>query len=861
VWRVVLRSHQRHLLRLALICVSISLGVAFLAGTFILTDTDSAAIKSTAGEAYAHVSVAVQGFESSSGRSGLAGFRPVAQSVLSKVARTPGVASAEGEVDGYAQMVGNNGALIGGDSRATAGISVGPVASLRPFVVRAGRLPARSNEIVVDAHTFASQGWRLGQGVRVVTNQPIRRFTVVGVVASRGSSDVLGTTLVGFTVPTAQRVLGTPGGFSLILVSSTRGLSDAALSARIVPVVKPGYFVVTGDALRKFVATTSSRGAPKFGTVLDVVLGIALFVGALVIFNIISMVVAQRRRDLALLRCLGASRLQLYGSVLLEAAALGLMASVLGLGLGILSATILKAHGTSAGAQTSGAPLLITTNTVVISLVVGMVVTCIASVLPAISASRIAPVAALRQDAMSEVDANSSSWRTTGTALTLLGMSLMGIGLFINQGNPVELGLVGAGMALGLTGLARLSPLLIPPLVTVLGWPLRHLSGLPGHLGRQNAARNARRTAVTAAALIIGVALVSLLSIIQTSQAASSVRTIGRAEVADFEVLHSGALPFTDGPSGSLPLSPIVLDRLRTQPQLIVSPYAFVSFLLNGHGNFGAAVNPATIGAMYSFGAVQGSMTAIDRGGLAVSTQQAGVAGLHLGQVVQIQLVSQIPTHSSVLMRVVAICPNCDLALSGYVFSTATAYRLDPSLALDAVLVKAKPGISHDEAGRIVARAVAGFSDVSVQDVSQVQAVQAASDAGELNLISVLLILAIAVALLGIVNTLALSVVERTRELAQLRTMGMTRPQMRSMVRSEAALIGIVGSVIGVVLGLFLGWVFQRALTSQGITDLAVPWARLLLFAMAGAVTGFLAGTIPAQRAARVDMLVAISSE
>ncbi|MGP0031913.1 MAG: ABC transporter permease [Acidimicrobiales bacterium] len=858
---MVLRSHQRHRMRLVLVCLSISVGVAFLAGTFILTDTDSAAIAATSAEAYAHVAVAVQGFRSSSGQTGLAGFKPVPAGVLSTVRDVAGVARAQGEVDGYAQLVADDGTLIGGSSSAVRGISVGPVARLRPFVLKSGRFPTTSGQVVVDAHTFATQGWRLGQQVRVVTDRPTQRFTVVGTISSRRSSDVLGSTLVGFTVPTAQRLLGTPGAYSVVLAASAPGVSDPALVARVAAAVEPGYYVVTGDTFRALVTAIGDADAPKFSTVLDVVLGIALFVGALVIFNIISIAVSQRRRELALVRCLGASRVQVYRSVLVEAAVLGLAASVVGLGLGIAAAALLQRVVSNGAAQTTAAPLVISLGTVLISLVVGTVVTGAASVLPAVAASRIPPVSALRQDAIGEVDDASSRWRTSGLALAAAGLVLVGVGLFVDQGDRVELGLVGLGMALGLTGLARLSPLIIPPLVTVLGWPLRHPAGLPGHLGRQNAIRNPRRTAVTAAALIIGVALVSLLAIIETSQSASSNTVLSQALTADFEVLHAGAPPFTDGPTGSLPLSPAVLARLRAQPELVVSPFSYVRFLLNGAGNFGAAVDPRTIGDMYSFGAVKGNMAGIGRGGVAVSAQQAAGGHLHVGQEVNVAFLSQVPAGESTTMRVVAIYPRGDIALSGYVFSTATAYGIDPSLDLNAVLVKAGPGVTHDEAERAVRRATAGFSDVSVQDLAQVQAGQNHNDASELNLISALLVLAIAVALLGIINTMALSVVERTRELALLRAVGMSRAQMRSMVRFEAALIGMVGALLGVVLGLFLGWVFQRALISQGITQLVVPWARLVIYVLAGAATGFIAGTIPARRAARVDMLHAIAAE
>ncbi|HEY2215055.1 MAG TPA: FtsX-like permease family protein, partial [Acidimicrobiales bacterium] len=764
---MVWRSHQRHPLRLVLVCVAISLGVAFLAGTFILTDTEQASISSTANGAYSHVAVAVQGKQSSSGQAGLAGFTPVPSSLVETVRSVSGVSAVTGEVDGYAQLIGADGQLVGGQSSATEGVSVSSVPALRPFVLVHGRLPSAANQIVVDAHTFAGQGLRVGQSVRVVTDQPTARFTVVGVISSRDSSDVLGYTLIGFTVDEAQRVLGTPGGYSAILATAKPGVSDTFLAAAVTRAVAPGYLVPTGAQFRAFVSSSSSQGAPKFSTVLNVVLGIALFVGALVIFNIINLLVSQRRKELAMLRCLGASRAQIYRSVLGEAAALGVLASGVGLLLGIGAAALLRGESGGAAAQTSSAPLVIGVWTVVISLVVGTTVTCVASILPAMAASRITPISAMRRDALDDVAASPGGWKSSGLSMALSGLALVLIGLFINQGDRVELGLVGVGMAVCLTGLARLSPLLIPPMVAVMGWPLQYLSGVAGVLGRQNAMRNARRTAVTAAALIIGVTLVSTLAIIDTSQSASTNQVVSKALTADFEVVHNGALPFTFGPKDSLPISRTILDRLQSREsasKLAVSPFAFVTFTLTGRGNFGAAVDPSTIGDMNSFGKVRGDLGGLAQSGIAVSVQQAKVSDLHVGQTVPVVFNNQQFTGQSTNLKVVAIYAQGDTALSGYLISTATAKKIDPSLVLNAVLVKARAGVSVAAARQVVERAVAGFSDVAVQDVAQVQSTLDHSDSNEFNLISLLLVLAIAVALLGIVNTLALSVVERTRE-------------------------------------------------------------------------------------------------
>jgi len=860
VWRVVLRNHQQHALRLALVCLAIAVGVAFLAATFVLTDTDRAAIASSADQAYANVAVAVQGPFSSSRLPGLAGHILLPEDVLTTVRRVSGVSQAQGEVDGYAQLVGSNGVLIGGNTSLARGISVGPVPSLRPFVLGAGRLPSTSREVVVDAQTFAAQGWHLGQSVRIVSDLPIRAFTIVGVVRSRQTADVLGATLLGFTVPEAQQLLGSEGHFSVVLCASHRGLPEDVLASRVASAIGPGYEVLTGSSFARESADFSSAGVPTFSAVLDAVFGVIMLVGALVIFNIISILVVQRRRELALLRCVGAWRSQIYRSVLGEMAVIGVLASAAGLGLGIAAAAVLRNVSNGSGAQTSAAGLDISPRTVLVSLLVGTATTILASLLPAIQASRVPPVSALRQDVIGEVAASSRRWRVTGLVVGGLGVALVAAGLLAEQGRAAEIWLVGGGMALGLFGLGRLSPLVVPPLIALVGWPLPRLVGAPGLLGRKNAMHNPRRTAATAGALVIGVALVSLLAIIASSAKASSNSQLDQSLSAGFEVVHTGTSPLTDGPSGSQALSPRVLQRLQAQPGLTVSPFEFVTFLLDGHGGYGAAVDPSTISKMISFGTLQGSVTALSHGGFAVSVQQAAPLHLTVGEHVDVALVDELPSRGSTEMQVDAIYAQGDHE-SGFLFSTATVSELDPSLALSAVLIRAKPGVSSREAEAAVASATKGFPDASVLNVAAVRTSEDQRIASQINLITLLLALAIIVAVLGIVNTMALSVVERTRELAVLRAVGMSRSQIVGMVQGEAAVIGAVGAACGVVLGLFLGWAFQRALSSQGLTDLMVPWTRLVVYVVAGAATGLVAGSLPARRAARVDMLAAIASE
>ena len=855
--RVVLRSYQFHRTRLALVVGAIAVGVAFLAGTFVLSDTDHTSIAQTTELAYSHVAVAVEGGYSSSYLPGTGHHVPVPETLERVVDAVPGVVRTAGVAEGYAQLVSPSGSLIGPTASAL-GTSVAADPALNPFVLDRGHEPGAADQVVVDVNTVRAQGWHLGQHVRIVTDEPVRAFTLVGIVSSRNSTDVVGSTLVGFTPATAHAVLGLKGQDSVVLVTAARGVRDGALAARLRSAVGPDDLALSGS---QFVAQNvmyASTGAPQFSLVLDVVLGLALFVCSLVIFNIVSIMVAQRRSELAMLQCLGASRLQIWSSVVAEGAVIGLLASAAGLALGTLGAWLLQGVVSSGGVQSSGAGLVVGTRTVAVCLGVGTVVTAVASVIPAVAASRTPPIGALRRDVLTRAEEDAARAKHSGFVLMACGSPFLVVGLLLNRGGQEEIWIVGIGLVLFLVGLGRVSPLTVPPLVGALGWPIARFGGLPGDLGRQNTTRDARRTVATATSLIVGVGLVSVLAVMETSAERSNDSQIAQALTANFEVLHAGSGPLSAGSAASSPLSPEVLSKLAAQRGLVVSPYSFVNF----RGGWGVAVDPGTIGRMADFGTVHGDLGALAQGGFAVSSQIAASSHLHLGEKVRFRFFGQLLSGASTVLRLDATYSQGDLALSGFMFSSTSLGKAAAPLELSAVLVRAGPGVDRAAASRLVTRALGGFPDVSVQSPAQVQAAEDRQVASRLDVISVLLVLAVLVAVLGVVNTMGLAMVERTRELAMLRAVGMTRDQLRTMVRAEATLIGVVGALLGVALGVFVGWAFQRALsTTQGITELVVPWSRLVLYVVGGAVIGFVAGTIPARGAARVNMLDAIASE
>ena len=571
----------------------------------------------------------------------------------------------------------------------------------------------------------------------------------------------------------------------------------------------------------------------------------ALFVGAFIIFNTFSIIVAQRTRELALLRCLGASRRQVMASVLTESAVVGVIASLVGLGLGVAVATGLRALLKAFGAELPSSATQFLPRTVIVSLLVGVGITVLSSIMPALKATRVPPVAALREEA-AVAPARSGRRRTIlGTIVTGLGVALLLLGLFNDAGN--RLVNVGVGAVVIFLGVAVLSPLIARPLARLIGWPFARTFREPGKLARQNAMRNPRRTASTAAALMIGLALVTFVSIFAASIKASATQVLDKSVAADYILNTEQFRPF----------STQVAERLARQPELGAVTAARVGpFKLKGQTKRLTAVDPAAYAEVVRTETTAGSITDLSTGGLAVKDTVAKANGWKLGTTVPMEFlttgVQQVPIRAIYK----------DNSVNGDYLVPLSLYQSNFSQQADQqVLAKAAPGVSPDASRAAIDRVLADFPNVQVRDQAEYKADQARQIDQLLGLVSALLGLAILIALFGIVNTLALSIFERVRELGLLRAIGMTRGQLRRMVRWEAVIIAILGAVLGLGVGAFFGWAMVRALNSQGITEFSIPAGQLVGYVLAAGVAGILAAVLPGRRAARVDMLRAITTE
>ena len=845
--KATLKGLLAHKFRLAATALAIVLGVSFVAGTYVLTDTINATFTNLFDEVTQGIDVAVRSRDVFTGQMGEV-RDPIPEEVLNEVKAVDGVKVAEGSVTGFAQFVDKDGKPVTTGGAPTLGVSISSAPELQAgTTVRSGRLPSGPDEMVVDAQTAEKHGFAVGDRVKVLLQGPARTFTVSGIIGFGEAGNLGGATLAGFTLPTAQEVLNREGRFDEIDVVAAEGTTPEQLRDRVRAVLDPRYEVLTGEELSAAQAAAINDTIGRFlSTALLSFAFVALLVGAFLIFNTFTIIVAQRTRELALLRCLGASRRQVMTSVLLESLIVAVVASLVGLGLGVLIANGLKALLTGIlnfDLPTTGTVFL--WRTVIVSLAVGIVVTVLAALLPARKATRVPPVAALQPETAFAPTHFRKRRIVLGVLVTLVGVALLLAGLFQNEGN--RLVNVGSGAVIVFFGVAILSPLIARPLARLIGWPFAKAFRLPGTLARENAMRNPRRTASTAAALMIGLALVTFVSIFAASIKASTTETLDRTIAADYILQNDTFTPF----------SPDLATRLADQPELAaVVGVRLGAFKLNGATKQLIGIDPAAYDRVVKTEVLSGSIADLQSGGLAVKEDVAEANGWTVGERVALQF----PRGGTQQVTVKAIYK--DNSVNGdYLLSLADYERFYADQADSQILVQAAPGTDPAASRAAIDRVLVDFPNVTVRDQAEYKAETARQIDQVVNLFYALLALAVVIALFGIVNTLGLSIFERIRELGLLRAIGATRRQVRSMIRWEAVIIAVLGAVLGLAVGVFFGWTIVRALRSVGITEFAVPGGQLVIFVVFAALAGILAAVLPGRRAARIDVLRAITTE
>jgi putative ABC transport system permease protein len=846
VLRATLKSLLSRKLRLVLSGLAVVLGVMFVAGSFVLTDTMARSFDALFATVFSTTDVRVQAPPKVPGNDEAPANLPA--SLVDRVRAVPGVAGATGiaSADG-ARVIGRNGKVVSTFGPPRFGTNWTGDNDL--LQLREGRGPQADDEIAVNAATAKAAGIAVGDRVGVLTLQPKRTFTLVGIYGYSGHRDSLGGALsVSFTEPVAQELmLGERGVYSAIDVTAAPGVSAAAMRDAVQAAVGDGYQVRTGQQLQDETTAEFRKGLGFFNKILLGFAAVALFVGIFLILNTFSIIVAQRTRELALLRAMGGSRRQVLGTVLVEAVAIGLVAAVLGLGAGIgVGALLAYVFGHVGGANLELAGIGVPPGAIVGSFAVGVLVTAVAALLPAVRAGRVPPIAAIQEAATP--DRPLTKIAVSGAVVGAAGGTLLALGLAGNVDDNTLWAILG-GVLITFVGVALLTPLVSRPVVSLVGRAFAW--SVPGKLGRLNSGRNPRRTAITAAALMVGLALITGVDVVLAS-AIKSLTAIGDTQVkADLIISGEGLreVPAT--------FDPAVLAQAAQLPGVTrVAGEYFDMALVNGEPDAVSAVTdlPA-MAQMFPLRAVEGSLAALAPGQLVIDADRARALDLHPGSTVSVQLSRGEP----VSMTVAGIYAHNDV-LRGWLLAgdTARGFR---SQQLAWGFIQVAPGTPVADVQRRVDGLLADSPEVSVTDRSGYIAQQARQFDSVLLMIQILLALAILIAVLGVVNTLALSVLERTRELGLLRAIGLGRAQVMRMVTVEAVVISLFGALLGLGVGSGLGAAVVRALKDQGFTDLALPWSQMGVYLVIAGIVGVVAAVLPAIRAARIDVLAAIAHE
>ncbi len=836
-----LKGVLAHRVRLAMTALAIVLGVAFVSGTFVFTDTINARFETLFTDVYAGVDASVRPETPEFGAQPGQNPGSFDESLLADVSAVQGVSVAEGSVAGFAQIIAPNGDPIGGQGPPTLGFSWIDTAALSSVNIADGngRAPEGPGEVVIDVGTAEGNDLSVGDEVGIQTLGGTETFEIVG-LANFGTEDNLaGATLSIFSLDEGQRLFGLEGRLTAIDVLGADAVTPEALVEAIAPILPEGSEVVTGDQQTQEQLASITEGLGFLSAALLAFAGIAVFVGAFVIQNTFRIVVAQRIRELALFRAVGATGRQLVSLVTMEALIVGTAASIVGVFAGIGVATGIKAAMNAGGFGLPDGPLTVEPRTVIVGLAVGIVVTLVSALLPARRAATVPPVAAMTESA-APATGRSLRRRSLGGTLTLLiGGAMLAGGLVAENG--ASLTLVALGSLTLFIGVSVLAPVFAIPIARVLGRPL---PGITGDLARENTIRQPRRTASTAAALMIGVALVSFVSIFAASIKATVSDTLEGAFPADLAFQSTN---FTSGVSPELEAELEALDEFD-----IVSAVRAGYIRIDGEELNVAGVD-GDVEAVYD---MTPSIDVADLGdGMLVAQSVLSERGWQVGDIVDVEYAATgiVPTAIAGTFE--------DQTFANYIVSLDTYGANFSNESIIIAFASLSDGVAVEAGQQAAETVLASFPNLDMNTASE-QIADAEAQVDQLvALFSGLLGLAVVIAVIGIANTLSLSIVERTREIGLLRAVGMTRRQIRRMVRWEAIIVAVFGALLGVLVGSGIGWATVFSLADDGLGTFAFPVGQLVIWLALAAVAGVVAAAGPARTAAKMNVLEAISYE
>lgn len=844
--RTALRNVLAHKARLLMTVLAVMLGVAFVAGTLVFTNTISDAYQKSSQKGYEGVDVAIAPDKKDDDAANPGDAPRLSQQLLNQAGKAAGAASAYGVVDGYSAVADKKGDLIGGGfSNRGGNYYPGPDGKDSRYTMTEGRAPKAIGEVALDSRTAERGHYKAGDSVRVSVDGPVRTEKVVGVFTTDDGNVAAGGTLALYDTATAQKLFGKPGQFDEIDVKAAAGTSQTTLKSAIDKILPEQAKATTGKKLAKDQAEAIEQGMSSMQTMMLVFAGIALFVGIFIIVNTFSMLVAQRTRELALMRAVGATRRQVTRSVLIEATIVGAIAAVVGLVAGIGIGAALRSVLNSTGANVPDGPLVIAPTTVLVSVLVGVVVTVLSAWLPGRRAAKIPPVAAMNSVHAAPTTRGLVVRNTIGAILAAGGIALVvaGAGMGGDGQGPMAF-----GAAVLVIGVFVLTPLLSRPLIAAAS-PVLRIFGMPGKLARQNAVRNPRRTAATASALMVGLTLITGMTVIAGSIQQGINKMAADGLRSDFVVSMGGG--------SARPLSPEVSKTLAKLPEVTsISPLRASPARIAGDSDSLTGVDPKAIRNLVNVDFTEGSFTALGGTKALIDDKIADEHGWKVGSTIPVTYEDGRKGR----LTVGGVYEGNQM-IRGVMVDSATVSPHMATVADFQVMLKAKGGAT--EANKDLLKKTLGENPaIKIQTKQDISDEIAMIFTLMLNMLYGLLAMAVIVAVLGVINTLAMSVFERSKEIGMLRAIGLDRRGIKRMVRLESLVISLFGGVLGLGLGVFFGWAAGELVATELPTyELVLPWGRMGLFLLMAALVGVIAALWPARRASKLNMLMAIKAE